>query len=111
TLRGYEVRYGMKLPAEYRSFLLTVGSGGAGPYYGLLRLAEALRVWDHGDPSKPFPHTKAWNLPAAVALSKLSGSPSDAAWRRTVRAWTAKRQAAYNADALLDGAIPLSHIG
>ncbi len=34
------------LPPEYRSFITSVGSSGAGPYYGLLPLVEAT---DHLD--------------------------------------------------------------
>src|SRR2546428_4907590 len=54
-------RRDMKLPADYREFLLDVGNGGAA-FYGIFRLGE----WDGagggepweasiiGDPSKPF---------------------------------------------------------
>ncbi|MFD7442993.1 SMI1/KNR4 family protein [Streptomyces sp. NPDC059909] len=34
-VRALETELGTELPAEYRSFLLTVGAGGAGPDYGL----------------------------------------------------------------------------
>ncbi len=37
----FEERYGISLPPEYRSFITSVGSSGAGPYYGLLPLAQA----------------------------------------------------------------------
>jgi len=42
TVARAEELAGAPLPAEYRDFLTGVGDGGAGPYYGLLPLAEAL---------------------------------------------------------------------
>jgi len=39
-LRTFEREHGLSLPAEYRRFLAQVGNGGAGPYYGLLPLAD-----------------------------------------------------------------------
>jgi len=38
---AFEERCGILLPAEYRDFITSVGSSGAGPYYGLLSLALA----------------------------------------------------------------------
>ncbi len=43
---SFEERYGVLLPPEYRKFITSVGSSGAGPYYGLLPLAQAT---DHLD--------------------------------------------------------------
>jgi len=38
---AFEERYGISLPPEYRDFITSIGSSGAGPYYGLLSLAQA----------------------------------------------------------------------
>ncbi len=35
TIREFEQQQGIRLPEEYRDFLMLVGNGGAGPYYGL----------------------------------------------------------------------------
>ncbi len=37
-----EERYGISFPSDYRAFITSVGSSGAGPYYGLLSLAQAV---------------------------------------------------------------------
>jgi hypothetical protein len=40
-VRDFELLYKVSLPREYREFLLQVGSGAPGPYYGLLPLDGA----------------------------------------------------------------------
>ena len=37
-VRAFELQYGIALPEEYRNFLMLVGNGGAGPYYGIYGL-------------------------------------------------------------------------
>jgi hypothetical protein len=41
-IHQFETRYRVTLPNDYRNFLLHMGNGGAGPYYGILPLEE----WD-----------------------------------------------------------------
>ena len=44
---AFEERWEVRLPDGYRDFILGIGNGGAGPYYGLLPLAEWFAA--HGD--------------------------------------------------------------
>lgn len=41
TIVDFEERLGISLPEGYRDFLLWMGNGGAGPFYGLYSLGEA----------------------------------------------------------------------
>jgi hypothetical protein len=42
-LSAMEREYGARLPEEYRHFLVNLGNGGAGPYYGLFKLGAEIR--------------------------------------------------------------------
>lgn len=64
---AFEARYGLSLPEDYRDFLLEVGDGGAGPFYGLYRLDRSdLGPRDDEDLlpgflAGSFPHDRSWN--------------------------------------------------
>jgi SMI1 / KNR4 family (SUKH-1) len=69
-IQVFESRYNIRLPSEYRNFLLEIGNGGAGPGYGLSGLpgiededviSEKLYQKNYEIISKPFPLTEAWN--------------------------------------------------
>ncbi|MET9302723.1 SMI1/KNR4 family protein [Micromonospora aurantiaca] len=70
-LAELESQLDVELPAEYRSFLLQVSRGGAGPAYGLFPVQRVDDRWRwEGDGaeltdlktlSRPFPHTDAFN--------------------------------------------------
>lgn len=106
---SFERRWGMKLPADYREFLLDVGNGGAGPFYGVFRMGE----WDGagegepwkadiiGDPSKPFPHRGQWN-----EAPNYASAPKDVESDEYDR-WVQLEDARYYPPALTDGSIPI----
>ncbi|MFH7027875.1 MAG: SMI1/KNR4 family protein [Heteroscytonema crispum UTEX LB 1556] len=66
-IQAFESKYNIKLPSDYRDFLLEVGDGGAGPGYGLLgigyesEIREILQVEDDEFLSQSFPLKEAWN--------------------------------------------------
>ena len=49
-LKQIETQHGLYLPDDYRAFLLHLGDGGAGPYYGITPLAQAI---ENRDPEQP----------------------------------------------------------
>jgi hypothetical protein len=59
-LSGMERDFRATLPEQYRAFLLELGNGGAGPYYGLFKLAgdDPEDLTDYGSLDKPFPWTE-----------------------------------------------------
>lgn len=61
TLRAFEDKHDLQLPADYRAFLREVGDSGAGPFYGLDKLEEAAA---ERDLSRSFPLTEASKMPA-----------------------------------------------
>jgi hypothetical protein len=64
----FENRYSLRLPDDYRIFLMQVGNGGAGPCYGIYGLDELYETrkdyWN--DLSKPFPYRCQWKGPSDV---------------------------------------------
>lgn len=111
-LSAFEVAHGVRLPTEYRDFLLRVGNGGQWPCIHQEAFGGIGPVpwgaWDFrpGVISEPFPHTHGWNDPSGepVYRDKLDGDPEferrDLEWKRR-----------YFSKALVSGAIPLHDSG
>lgn len=66
-LRSLEAALGTGLPAQYRSFLLRVGGGGAGPHYGLMTPALGDGGWRW--------HDAGLASPAQVTTAAFAGRP------------------------------------
>jgi hypothetical protein len=73
----FESEHDVRLPENYRTFLLEVGDGGAGPSYGLYPLSGSSRDGEElaerpasGCLATPFPHTEGWNPPRLRANSE-----------------------------------------
>jgi hypothetical protein len=122
TINSLEKRYGIKLPDEYRKFLLEIGNGGAGPYYGLFKLGEQDSGWGFcswedgyllGNPADPFTHQDKWNLPDSF----WSEAPHSKEWKseeeydQANEAWDTRLNELYWASAVMNGAIPICHLG
>ena len=112
-LESFEKTHEVVLPTDYRLFLLLVGDGGAGPYYGLFRLGEVddgfdFEPWEEGTfvgkLSAPFPHREPWN--------DLTGAPGDDEYDdEDYERRCDEFDHRYFDSALVDGAIPICHLG
>ena len=112
VLERFEAQHKIRLPADYRQFLLTVGNGGAGPAYGVFRLGEMDDAFGHkpwqeqdgllGVLSEPFPYLESWNeltgMPAGEALDEDEYDRQFEAFDRTYYV-------------PLNGALPICHRG
>lgn len=113
-LARFEARYGIALPKDYRGFLLEVGNGGAGPYYGVFKLGEMDAGHEEGPWKEgvlvgrlrdPWPHRAEWNLSSEEldVPDGLAGDEMDADYEaRDKRYWD---------EALVAGAFPICHQG
>lgn len=111
-LSEFETDRGIRLPDDYRQFLVRVGNGGAGPFYGLFRLGEMDDGFGHGPwgafvgrLSSPFPHSGPWN--------DLAGKPDDQAAMNSEEydALIEAFERRYFDTCQVEGAIPICHVG
>jgi hypothetical protein len=116
NVTAFETLHRVRLPEEYRSFLMAVGDGGAGPFCGIFPLGMVddgfgLKHWqENGDfvgvLSRPFPFETEWN--------DLSGMPSDDLLERDEAGYWAsldKFDKYYWGNSFMNGAIPICHEG
>jgi hypothetical protein len=109
-----EHRHNIKLPDEYRHFLIAVGNGGAGPDYGVFSWGNCDGGdWSEADGfvgilSEPFPFAVAWN--------DLQGKPpvephgNDEEEREYEKQYT-EFERRYFDSSLVNGAVPICHQG
>lgn len=111
-LAEFEEESGLRLPDDYRQFIMRVGNGGAGPYYGLFALGkmddgDAFGPWGNfvGELSTPFPHTSAWN--DIADKPEYQGQGDDERFDRLIEAFDEH----YYDPRQISGAIPICHLG
>lgn len=73
----FENEHKIQLPEDYVSFLINIGNGGAGPFYGVEKLQDVLfSDLDFKDPdsllnpSEPFTHSGPWNMVFSPTVSE-----------------------------------------
>lgn len=119
-----EAQWGITLPADYREFLQTVGTGGAGPFYGLVALQHDGSKWgwetrpmevatDADRLGEPFPGP----IEPERIRAALAGEPErdsfadDESFDAEYEAWFAAFQNWFCSDDHTVGAIYLAHQG
>lgn len=122
VIDAFEKKHGLALPQDYRYFITEIGDGGAGPYYGVFPFGQhddghGHCAWDHGrligDLSKPFAHVTGWNLPRSFWDDRPEPSPDMPLEEedRLMQAWDSELDEKYWNPSLMNGAIPICHLG
>lgn len=113
---AFETQHRIVLPADYREFLLRIGNGGAGPYYGVFPLGQmdgikGMKPWRENDGfvgvlSEPFALTRDWNdlngMPSDDLIDDEEGEYEKQLDEFEKRYWHAS---------LMNGAVPICHEG
>lgn len=118
VVEAFEAEHGIRLPDDYRLFITEIGNGGAGPFYGLFPFGhDDEGPWKAGalvgDVGKLFPHTEAWNLDNEFWANEPDPpeSISEEEEDRLMEEWDKLLEAHYWNPAVVNGAIPICHIG
>lgn len=117
-VEAFEVEHGITLPEDYRGFITEIGNGGAGPFYGLFPFGhDDDGPWRVGvlvgDVGQPFPHTDSWNLGDEFWANEPDPpeGTSEEEEDRLMEEWDKVLEANYWNPAVVNGAIPICHIG
>jgi hypothetical protein len=115
-MRSFEQRHRISLPADYRQFMSAFGNGGAGPFYGVFPLGIEFSetqpiAWQEQDGlvgilSEPFPHRQLWNDLVGIPPDELIDT-DEVEYERLMTAFEER----YWASTMVNGAIPICHIG
>jgi hypothetical protein len=115
-VEAFEQGHSVRLPSEYRDFLVQIGNGGTGPYQGVFSLGTvddgfAVRAWKVndslvGDPSRPFRFEWAWNDTSNMPPDDLLERNEEKYWRQME-----DFEKTYWSSELMNGAIPICHQG
>ena len=122
VVEAFERQHGIALPDDYKLFITEIGDGGAGPYYGVFPFGlhddcHDYCTWERGylvgDFSKPFPHANAWNLPDSFWANQPDPPPGTSLEEedRLMEAWDKELEEKYWNPSLVNGAIPICHLG
>lgn len=101
----FEKSNNLLLPKDYREFLLEIGNGGMGPYYGIQEIdldnPRDFRLEENSviDLSKVFPYQKKWNADWINELDWDEDRPSESVHNE------------YWSTSHLSGAYPICHYG
>jgi hypothetical protein len=122
ALATFERNNRVVLPDDYRYFITSVGNGGAGPYYGIFKFGEEDSNWGYcawdqgqliGEVGRPFQHTRAWNADDDFWSRKpdFENADNDDAEDEMWERWDAELEKSYWCRSIMDGAIPICHLG
>jgi hypothetical protein len=111
---AFERQHAIRLPPEYRRFLIELGNGGAGPYYGVFPLGAFdgangdMEAWGDfvGSLAEPFAFREQWN--------DLTGRPDDALADSDEEEYDRRMDAferRYWHPSVMNGAFPICHKG
>lgn len=117
-IEAFETEHDVSFPDDYRTFITEIGNGGAGPVYGLFPFGQHDDgPWDGGqlvgDLGQPFPHTESWNLEKSFWKNEpnipegISPEEEDRLWEE----WDKLLFAQYWNPEIMNGAIPICHVG
>jgi hypothetical protein len=111
---GFERQHAVRLPLDYRRFLLDLGNGGAGPYYGIFPLGAFDGAGGDLEPWGDFVGSLAASFAFREPWNDLTGCPADALavsdedqYERRMDAFDRR----YWHPSVMNGAFPICHKG